>query len=138
VQFLRGLVRHSPDAYLDEMQELLETRRGVDVGKATVWRALIRSGFTMKKARFFFDFPCINLTIETYIDASSLEMHWSEVRPSELFTAINRAPSLLQSRLFLLTKAPLIAELPFVERHGHCRGNVLYEVLSLFGGGGKT
>jgi len=50
VQFLRGLVRHSPDAYLDEMQELLETRRGVDVGKATVWRALVRSGFTMKKA----------------------------------------------------------------------------------------
>ena len=51
-QFLQGLVRHTPDAYLDEMQELLETRRGVAVGKATVWRALIRSGFTLKKVHF--------------------------------------------------------------------------------------
>ncbi|KAF8800956.1 hypothetical protein BYT27DRAFT_7008402, partial [Phlegmacium glaucopus] len=54
VQFLQGLVRHSPNVYLDEMRELLETRRGINVGKPTVWRALIRSGFTMKKASSFF------------------------------------------------------------------------------------
>ncbi|KJA17558.1 hypothetical protein HYPSUDRAFT_146386, partial [Hypholoma sublateritium FD-334 SS-4] len=38
-----------PDAYLDEMQELLETRQGVAVSKSSVWRALMRSGYTMKK-----------------------------------------------------------------------------------------
>lgn len=135
VQFLQGLVRHSPDAYLDEMQELLEMHRGVDVGKATVWRALIRSGFTMKKARFFSVLPSTN--IETYIDTSSLEMHWSEARPSALSTAINMVPTLLPDRLFLSTKAPSTAELLFVERHGHYRGNVQYEILSLFEGGGK-
>jgi transposase len=49
IQFLQGLVHHAPDAYLDEMQELLEARRGVAVAKSTVWRALMRTGFTMKK-----------------------------------------------------------------------------------------
>jgi len=40
LQYLCGLVRHSPDAYLDEMQTLLEERLGVEVHRATVWRAL--------------------------------------------------------------------------------------------------
>jgi hypothetical protein len=123
-QFLQSLVRHSPDAYLDEMQELLETRRGTNVGKPTIWRALIRSGFTMKKASSFkfFDFLCLD--IKTYIETSSPGMHWSQARPSKLFTAINMAPGLLQSKLFLSMKAPSIAELPFVERHGHYQGKV--------------
>lgn len=49
VQFVRGIVRHSPNVYLDELQELLEERCGTKVNEATIWRALSRSGFTMKK-----------------------------------------------------------------------------------------
>ena len=48
-KFLRGIVRHSPDLYLDEMRELLETHCGVEVTDSTVWRALSRTRFTMKK-----------------------------------------------------------------------------------------
>ena len=114
----------------------MEARRGIDVSKATVWRALIRSGFTMKKAQLFLDLPSINI-LSPPIDTSSLGMHWNEVRPSELFPAIVLAPSLLRSRWFSLTKAPSIAELPFVARHGHYRGNVQYRILSLSEGGGK-
>ncbi|KIL55693.1 hypothetical protein M378DRAFT_17709 [Amanita muscaria Koide BX008] len=49
VRFLRGTVRHSPEIYLDEMQEIMEDRLGVDVSESTIWRALRRSGFTLKK-----------------------------------------------------------------------------------------
>ncbi|KAH7924314.1 hypothetical protein BV22DRAFT_1196045 [Leucogyrophana mollusca] len=50
VRFLRGTIQHSPDRYLDELQELLEDRCGVEVSQSTIWRALRRSGFTIKKA----------------------------------------------------------------------------------------
>ncbi|KAJ7726446.1 Homeodomain-like protein, partial [Mycena maculata] len=48
-KFLCGLVRHSPDLYLAELQEVLEDRLGVQVHEATLWRSLRRCGFTMKK-----------------------------------------------------------------------------------------
>ena len=48
-KFLRGSVRFSPDIYLDELQEMLEERLGVSAGQSTIWRALRKSGFTMKK-----------------------------------------------------------------------------------------
>ena len=35
--------------YLDEMKDLLEMRCGVQVNDSTIWKALKRSGFTMKK-----------------------------------------------------------------------------------------
>ncbi|KAF8229467.1 hypothetical protein L208DRAFT_1286626, partial [Tricholoma matsutake] len=47
--FLQGTVHHSPEIYLDEMQEVLEDRLGVDVSESTIWRALQQSGFTLKK-----------------------------------------------------------------------------------------
>jgi len=49
IQFLQGHLRHSPDLYMDEMKDLLESRIGVEVDESTIWRALRRSGFTMKK-----------------------------------------------------------------------------------------
>ncbi|KAJ7460143.1 hypothetical protein FB451DRAFT_1045514, partial [Mycena latifolia] len=48
-KFLCGIVRHSPDTYLAELQEILEDRLGVDVHESTLWRSLQRCGFTMKK-----------------------------------------------------------------------------------------
>ncbi|PPQ84969.1 hypothetical protein CVT26_008289 [Gymnopilus dilepis] len=49
IKFLQGTIRHSPDIYLDELKELLEDRIGLEVDESTIWRALRRSGFTMKK-----------------------------------------------------------------------------------------
>ncbi|KAJ7601842.1 Homeodomain-like protein [Mycena rosella] len=49
IRFLTGLVRHSPDVYLDELREMLEETRGSEVSEATIWRSLKRCGFTMKK-----------------------------------------------------------------------------------------
>ncbi|KAJ7241044.1 Homeodomain-like protein [Mycena haematopus] len=48
-KFLCALVRHSPDLYLAELQEILEDRLGVSVDHSTLWRSLRRCGFTMKK-----------------------------------------------------------------------------------------
>ncbi|KAJ6503537.1 Homeodomain-like protein [Mycena sanguinolenta] len=48
-KFLCPLVRHSPDLYLAELQEILEDRVGVSVDQSTLWRSLRRCGFTMKK-----------------------------------------------------------------------------------------
>jgi transposase len=50
-QFLGGLVRHSPDVYLAELQELIEDNTGTAVSESTIWRSLKRSRFTMKKVR---------------------------------------------------------------------------------------
>ncbi|KAH7917786.1 hypothetical protein BV22DRAFT_985652, partial [Leucogyrophana mollusca] len=49
VRFLQGTIRHSPDLYLDELREVLEERCGVEVSEPTIWRALRRSSFTLKK-----------------------------------------------------------------------------------------
>ena len=48
-QFLQGSIRHTPDAYLDELREALRKRAGKDVSVTTVWRTLRQSGFTMKQ-----------------------------------------------------------------------------------------
>lgn len=55
-QFLQGQVRFSPDIYLNELRELLEERRGIEVSDATLWRSLRRSGFTMKKVSSHFQY----------------------------------------------------------------------------------
>jgi transposase len=51
LKFLCGLVRHSPDNYLAELQEILEDRLGLEVNESTIWRSLKRCGFIMKKVR---------------------------------------------------------------------------------------
>jgi transposase len=43
------MVAQKPDIYLDELRELLAERSGIQVHESTIWRALTRSGFTMKK-----------------------------------------------------------------------------------------
>jgi transposase len=48
-QFLLGTVQQTPDLYLDELCEILATNCGVKVSRATVWRTLRASAFTMKK-----------------------------------------------------------------------------------------
>ena len=45
---------------MDEMKDLLESRIGVEVDDSKIWRALRRSGFTMKKVDFNLDITCID------------------------------------------------------------------------------
>jgi transposase len=49
VKYVEACVSHSPDAYLDELRTQLEEACGVKVHESTVWRALKRRGFTLKK-----------------------------------------------------------------------------------------
>jgi transposase len=51
IQFVDAVLEHSPDAYLDEIQKELNEACGVQVHIFTVWRALKKRGFTLKKVR---------------------------------------------------------------------------------------
>jgi hypothetical protein len=44
-----GLLEHSPDLYLDEIQDHLDTQHGIDISLATISRTLKRLGFSSKK-----------------------------------------------------------------------------------------
>lgn len=48
-QYIQGTVSKQCDPYLDELQDSLLENLGVGASKQTVWRALKRSGFTMKQ-----------------------------------------------------------------------------------------
>jgi transposase len=51
LQFLQGSLDHSCDKYLDELQLGLQETCGRVVSQSTIWRALRRSGYRMKKVR---------------------------------------------------------------------------------------
>ncbi|TBU57947.1 hypothetical protein BD310DRAFT_802046, partial [Dichomitus squalens] len=51
MKFFEGHIEHSPDAYLDELKIHLEDACGKRVSKTSVWRALRKMGFTLKKVR---------------------------------------------------------------------------------------
>jgi transposase len=46
------LIEHTPDIYLDEIQEQLFTQHDVDVSLATISRKLHRLGYSSKKVRY--------------------------------------------------------------------------------------
>lgn len=50
-QFIQGAVNKNCDTYLDELQESLQDTCAVEASLPTIWRALKRSGYTMKKVR---------------------------------------------------------------------------------------
>ena len=49
LKYIEACISHSPDAYLDELRTQLEEACGVKVHESTVWKALKRRGFTLKK-----------------------------------------------------------------------------------------
>jgi len=55
LQFIHGSISKSPDIYLDELKQGLEETCGTSVSLSTVWRALKRSGFTMKKVNTIYN-----------------------------------------------------------------------------------
>ncbi|RDB26780.1 hypothetical protein Hypma_005272 [Hypsizygus marmoreus] len=49
VDLMLGLIEHSPDIYLDEIQEQLLEQHGLDISLATIWRTLKHLGIGSKK-----------------------------------------------------------------------------------------
>ncbi|KAJ7138028.1 Homeodomain-like protein [Mycena epipterygia] len=54
--YLQGCLDLSCDKYLDELQLGLQETCGRIISQSTVWRALKRSGYTMKKVRYIMIF----------------------------------------------------------------------------------
>lgn len=48
-QFVLAIIDHSPDIYLDEIQDELQEQHGIVVSISTIWRTLKRLGITSKK-----------------------------------------------------------------------------------------
>lgn len=51
IKFIIGNIRQRNDLYLNELHEMLSNRIGVSVDDSTIWKALHKKGFTMKKVR---------------------------------------------------------------------------------------
>jgi transposase len=51
MQYIQGSVDKKCDSYLDELQQSLKENCGVEASLQTVWRALKRKGYSMKKVR---------------------------------------------------------------------------------------
>ncbi|KDQ51314.1 hypothetical protein JAAARDRAFT_113397, partial [Jaapia argillacea MUCL 33604] len=49
VRLMLGLLEHTPDIFLDEIQEQLEEQHGVQVSLSTIWRTLKRLGISSKQ-----------------------------------------------------------------------------------------
>lgn len=54
-QFIIALLEHSPDLYLDEIQEQLDEQHGIHVSLSTISRTLKRIGITSKKVLYNID-----------------------------------------------------------------------------------
>ena len=70
LQYLKCCISRSADAYLDELKEHLEDMCHVRVSLSTIWRALRREGFTMKRVRqhyvYFIIFQALNIDVLDY------------------------------------------------------------------------
>ena len=51
IEYLKRLIRHRPDWFLDELQYLLQTNRFISAHFATVHRELVRAGISAKKIK---------------------------------------------------------------------------------------
>jgi transposase len=58
-----GLLEHSPDIYLDEIQEELFAQHNIDISLSTICRTLKRLGMSSKKASHpQLKFSCVLVT----------------------------------------------------------------------------
>jgi hypothetical protein len=51
IDYLKRLIRHCPDRFLDELQYLLQTNRFIAVHFTTIHRELVRAGISTKKIK---------------------------------------------------------------------------------------
>jgi Transposase len=48
---MQSAIAETPDIYLDELRLELQEVCGVSVSLSTIWRTLVKSGYSMKKVR---------------------------------------------------------------------------------------
>lgn len=112
LQHLFSTVKETPDLYLDELRmELLETC-GVSVSESTIWRTLIKGGYTMKKVCSHCYSLIIVQTMNSYLVRRLSAAKRSE--PNLLFVSGHMS----QTSLFLWTRVLLTAERHTVDEHG--------------------
>ncbi|KAF9048177.1 hypothetical protein BDP27DRAFT_1205216, partial [Rhodocollybia butyracea] len=99
------------DLYLDELHQVLSDCIGVSVNESTIWKALCKKGFTMKKVPKRF---------------------WSMTNTDKQHSTFNLVKIVIHTTLYLLMKAPLINELQFATEHGHYVDIKLRENVSSF------
>jgi hypothetical protein len=71
-------LKNTPDLYLDELREELKAECGVSVNLSTIWRTLVRSGYSMKKVCTCLIYIISFLTASS--TSSSLELQLNAVR----------------------------------------------------------
>ena len=101
-----------PDLYLDELWLELQQTSGVDVSISTIWRTLVKGGFSMKKVS-----GMLMPMAETYIPNSSLVLLLNVVLKSGQTLLLALVPT-RQISWYLLMRALLIVEQLIVEGLG--------------------
>ena len=112
LQHLFSTLKETPDLYLDELRmELLETC-GVSVSESTIWRTLIKGGYTMKKVCSHY----YTLIIVQIMD-SHLVRRLSAAKKSEL-NLLLVSGHMSQTNLLSWMRVLLTAERHTVDEHG--------------------
>ena len=111
VQFLEGMIRLKPDAYLDELKDTIRQRTGKTVSLATTWRALTRAGFTMKKVCMEHPFDTRQFADLTQLSKNALERN----------EAVRRMYRYTFGRLYTADQAVFVDESSF-DRRTEIRG----------------
>ena len=101
-----------PDLYLHELRLELQQTSGVDVSISTIWRTLVKGGFSMKKVS-----GMLMPMAETYIPNSSLVLLLNVVLKSGQTLLLALVPT-RQISWYLLMRALLIIEQLIVEGLG--------------------
>ena len=104
-KYIEAFIAHSPDAYLDELRTQLEEVCGVKVHESTVWRALKRRGFTLKKVSIWTFMLVSQVSIRLWSRLQKLL--WSKVIWSNFNTCTELASIISLINLSSLMKAHL-------------------------------
>ena len=63
IQYMHNMLERTPDLYLDEMRLEMQEVCGILLSLPTIWRTLVRSGYTMKKAQSHLLLQFLHLTV---------------------------------------------------------------------------
>lgn len=136
-KFLVGNIRQRNDLYLDELHTILSDRLEVNVDDSTIWKALQKRGFTMKKVCAVIRHR--NLTEMYCIRYSRLaKRHLSVMRTDEQHSVSHLGETVIHTIPCLSTKAPLIDEPQSAIGPGHYVGVKLRGNVSLFVAAGSS
>ena len=121
-QYLHGSLSRNCDGYLDELRAGLAAMCGIHVSISSVWRALRRSGYTMKKVCMY----CYISNSTDSVPCSSRSQRSSAVRKSALRTYIKLVFATRQISLYLSTRAYVIIVHVIVVVRGLFKGRERY------------